>query len=75
MIAVGSVLKPTRMASVVATPVALTVTTVAHAPDEIALVPMAAVPLATVPVNGKLAELSTPLARFPAAMSAAGSAL
>jgi hypothetical protein len=46
--AVGSLLNPTSITSVVATPVAVEVTTVAQAPEAMALVPSAAVPLAIV---------------------------
>ena len=47
---VGSALKSAIMSSVVATPVAVTVTVEAQAPEAIALVPRVAVPLAIVVV-------------------------
>jgi hypothetical protein len=50
VVAVGSALKSAMMLSVVATPVAATVTTVAQALEAIALVPIVAVPLAMVNV-------------------------
>ncbi len=49
--AVGSALKLATIALVVAVPVAEVVTTVAHVPEEIALVPSAEVPLATMLVG------------------------
>ena len=53
---VGSPLKPTVITSVVATPVAETVTTEAHAPDAMADVPRAAVPEAIVLTSDELSE-------------------
>ena len=45
MTPVGSLLNPHKITSVVSVPVAAVVTTVAHAPEPIALVPNADVPL------------------------------
>jgi hypothetical protein len=58
---VGSPFTVAIIASVVAVPLALTVTALAHAPDAIAEVPIAAVPDAIVCVKVTLAGMLVPL--------------
>src|SRR5580692_2666955 len=52
IVPLGSALKSMERLSVESTPVAVAVTTEAHAPEEIALVPSVEVPLATVMAAG-----------------------
>ena len=76
MVLVGSALKSAMMLSVVAVPVAVPVTTVAQAPEEIADVPRALEPLAIVwvtvaePEAVGMANPLSPVVWFPVAFTA-----